>query len=95
MYELAGGRPSTSWTLGTARYERNDNTLLGAQEDIISYRKLYIIIVLWSYPKKILSHTEIYCLYGLVQDDIISYRNLLFVWSCPKKILYHTENYKY
>ncbi len=51
-----------------------------SQEDIISYRKLYILIVLWSYPRRydliqkfivcmvltILSHTEIYCLYGLV-----------------------------
>ena len=35
-----------------------------SQEDIISYRNL---LFLWCFPKKISSHTEIYCFYGIVQ----------------------------
>ncbi len=49
-----------------------------------------LLMVFMIMAKKIFSHTEIFCCYG-GQEDIISYRNLLFSWYCPKKILSHTD----
>ncbi len=53
----------------------------------LSYTEIYCLYDLVPRRYYIVQKTiDTNSFHGLVQEDIIAYKNSLFVWSCPKKI---------